>query len=126
MTTKFKNISLGGWNVRGLNDDRKCEVVRDYLSSNSFDILFLQETKLHDTTSYKRSIFLPANLDEFEHVDAIGTAGGILTAWNSKNWKISAKIAKKRTLTVHFLSVTSDFQFWATNVYGPTADAERD
>jgi hypothetical protein len=34
-------------------------------------------------------------MDEFEHVDAVGTAGGILIAWNSAlfvAWKFQLKI----------------------------------
>jgi exonuclease III len=126
MTTSFKNFSLGDWNVRGLNDDKKCELVRDSLSSNMFDVIFLQETKLQSISHFKKNSFLPTTHDNFEHIDAIGTAGGILTAWNSKNFKCCNTIVKSRSLTVHLHSEISEFHLWATNVYGPTADSERD
>jgi exonuclease III len=82
MTSNFKNFSLGNWNVRGLNDEKKCELVRDSLSSHLFDVIFLQETKLSDLNSFKKASFLPAIHDQFQHVDASGTAGGILISWS--------------------------------------------
>jgi exonuclease III len=124
--TGFKNFILGDWNVRGLNDDNKCELIRDSLTSNAFDVIFLQETKLQTISSFKRNSFLPASHDSFEHIEALGTAGGILTSWNSRDFKCCNTIAKNRSLTVHLQSENSEFHFWATNVYGPTVEAEKD
>lgn len=124
--TSFKNLSLGCWNVRGLNDDKKCELVRDSLSSNAFDVIFLQETKLQAISSFKKNSFLPTLHDYFEHVEALGTVGGILTSWNSRDFKCCYTVATSKLLTVHLQSEISDFHFWATNVYGPTVDSERD
>jgi exonuclease III len=124
--TSFKNLALGNWNVRGLNDDNKCELVRDSLSSNAFDVIFLQETKLQAISTFKKNSFLPTRHDCFEHVEALGTAGGILTSWNSRDFKCCYAVTNNRSLTVHLHSEISDFHFWATNVYGPTVDSERD
>jgi exonuclease III len=91
-----------------------------------FDVIFLQETKLSDLNSFKKASFLPAIHDQVQHIDASGTAGGILISWNSKNLKLSHSIRKNRSITVHLQSQSSEFHLWATNVYGPTTDSDRD
>jgi hypothetical protein len=67
------------------------------MASNAYDVIFLQETILQAISSFKKkSAFLPAMHDKFEHVDAIGTARGILTSWNSEKFTSCSSIAKKQ------------------------------
>jgi len=77
-----RNSSLS-WNVRGLGRPTKRHLVKDFIFSSRADIVCLQESKLQDLhISTWRSIG-GSNLKNFEFLPALGTAGGIIIAWNS-------------------------------------------
>jgi hypothetical protein len=70
------------WNVRGLGDPLKCDIVKDSLHSNFPGIVLLQETKLANVDIVKSASFLPDALNTFISLDASGASRGLLTAWN--------------------------------------------
>ena len=85
MNASTISYCLLSWNVRGLGDDGKCKIVRDTLSARNVTIACIQETKLRSVSSpAKARNFLPPNLSNFHCVDAAGTRGGILTAWDDR------------------------------------------
>jgi exonuclease III len=47
------------WNVRGLGDNRKYDIIKNSLSRNHFDLILLQETKLSHIDQFKSATFLP-------------------------------------------------------------------
>ena len=53
-------------------------------------------------------------------VDAGGTRGGILTAWDVHALSLKGFIARKHTLTTVLVSTVTDISFTVTNVYGLT------
>lgn len=126
MSKKFSSIRLCCWNDRGLGDEHKCELIRDTVASQKFDVIFVQETKRNSLSDFKKSSFLPRHLLSSVHLDALGSAGGVLVAWNSNLFSCSASVVKRRSVTVHLVLATSNFQFYATNVYGPTSATERE
>ena len=78
---KLKMVS---WNVQGLNDSRKCLVVRNLLREWNYDVVCLQETKL--AGMYKQ---LVCNLWSCPYVDwvtldADWTTGGVLMMWDRR------------------------------------------
>lgn len=70
-----KMISLLFWDVRGLDQDDKCEDVLMELINASPSIVRLQETKLSSLSLSKARSFLPSRL--FAHItkDADGASG---------------------------------------------------
>ena len=42
----FMNLKILSWNVRGLNDRRKCSIVKNLLRDWKRDVICFQETKL--------------------------------------------------------------------------------
>ena len=84
MNASTTAYGLLSWNVRGLGDDDKCKIVRDTLSARNITIACNQETKLRSASPAKARNFLPPNLSNFHCVDAAGTRGGILTAWDDR------------------------------------------
>ncbi len=70
------------WNVRGLNGSDKCAAVKAFLRSSKCGVICLQETKLAHTSRDKFFTFCGFHLRDFRSLDATGTRGGILTAWN--------------------------------------------
>ncbi len=70
------------WNVRGLNDSAKCCLVKSFIRNSKCYVICLQETKLAATSSAKFFTFCGYQLLEFRTLNAEGTRGGLLTAWN--------------------------------------------
>jgi len=106
-------------NVRGLGQTDKCDVVRDNVAKNHPQIACLQETKLMDLDARAVRAFLPSALDDYRFTPAVGSRGGILTAWNYSAFTRSNYWSTAYTLTVTLQSTTSDLSFNLTNIYGP-------
>ncbi len=70
------------WNIRGLCDPAKCAAAKSFIKNAKCSVLCLQETKLASTSRSKFYTFCGFHLHEFRTLDAIGTRGGLLTAWN--------------------------------------------
>ncbi|CAO2185858.1 unnamed protein product [Urochloa humidicola] len=120
MNANVIRYALLSWNVRGLGDSDKYKTVRDTLATSRADIVCLQESKLSHTPDTKARAFLPPNLKDYHCVDAIGSCGGIITAWNNTVLTMSSFIARQRSLTIFFHSTTADSAFAITNVYAPS------
>lgn len=50
-TNKTKDWKVLCWNIRGLNADKKWNVVRSKINETQCDIIFLQETKRENIDS---------------------------------------------------------------------------
>jgi len=66
------------WGKSAVVDDVLVELIASRPS-----VAALQETKLSSSSPMKRGTFLPACLKNCVSHDAIGFAGGILTAWDA-------------------------------------------
>jgi hypothetical protein len=107
--------------VRGLGDPGKRDVVRDTLTDARFFVFFLQETKLHDVDQSAARAFLPpSHAATFHTVDADGTRGGLLTAWDSNIFVLSTFITRRHSLTTVLAAAASNLSITVTNVYGPS------
>ena len=115
-----RSIKVCSWNVRGLNDPVKCGNVLSELLSANPDIVLLQETKLHSIPPLKLRSFLPRRLDSFLYNPAVGTAGGILTAWCTSVLLSNSASSSTHTLTSHLVSTASNTPMAVTNVYAPS------
>lgn len=62
MSSNGKKFHVLSWNTRGLGNYDKCIVVRDAIKAAAPSVACLQETKLHDISSFKAKTFLPPNL----------------------------------------------------------------
>jgi hypothetical protein len=83
MGSSFQTFKIMLWNVRGIGDLDKCDVVRDAIMTAAPSIVCLQETKLQDVTEFSAKRFLPPSLDSLHFISATNSRGGILVAWSS-------------------------------------------
>ncbi|CAN6218601.1 unnamed protein product [Urochloa humidicola] len=121
MSSSSKVFSVVSWNVRGLGDSDKCDVVKDALSTASPSIICVQETKLHSVTPQKARSFLPvSHATSLHSLSANGSRGGVLTAWNASSFSLTSFITRKHTLTTVLTSTTSNHILTITNVYAPS------
>ncbi|KAG2588484.1 hypothetical protein PVAP13_5NG346681, partial [Panicum virgatum] len=115
------NFTVVSWNVRGLGDSDKCNVVRDAFTTVNPTVICIQETKLHDITTSKAHSFLPpSHVNSYHFIGAAGSRGGILTTWNSNALRMDSYITRRHTLTVVLSSTSSDHRLTITNVYAPS------
>jgi exonuclease III len=110
---------LESWNVRGLGDHDKCVSISADISSAKPNILALQETKLDHIASSKASSFLPSSLRDFHAVDADGSSGGLLTAWDANLFVCSASTSSRHLLSLDLSLTVVNSSFRFTNVYAP-------
>jgi len=121
MSNGFKNFHIVSWNVRGLDDQDKCAVVKDAVVSTAPAVICLQETKLRDVNRFKAHSFLPPHFtNTIQYVNAAGSRGGILTAWNTNTFTLDTFISRRHTLTTVLSSTASEQCFSITNVYAPS------
>nr|CAD1838381.1 unnamed protein product [Ananas comosus var. bracteatus] len=113
------------WNVRGLNDQNKCSVVRSFIRFSKVSVVCLQETKLSSTSLDKFRSFCGFHLQEFRTLDAAGTRGGLLTAWNSYLFDCAQHWNGSHTLNVLLQRKADGTFFLITNVYGPTGNSPK-
>ncbi|XP_071684919.1 uncharacterized protein [Lolium perenne] len=62
---------------------------------------------------------LPQNLSSYETLDAIGSSGGIFTAWDPHQFSLTAVRRDRFSLSTSLQSFLSDLALVVTNVYAP-------
>ncbi len=100
-------------------------LVKAFFRYSKCSVVCLQETKLAFTPLSKFSSFCGFHLQEFRAVNAAGTKGGILTAWNSSLFEFVREWAGLFSLTVVLKRRIDGTIFSITNVYGPTCQSLR-
>lgn len=119
MNRNHLDFGLLFWNVRGLGDSDKCDLVRNAISDANPHVACLQESKLGSLDGNKAKSFLPPNLTDFSTLLAASSRGSIVTAWNPAFLSGSSLSSGLYSLTTHFSSTTSEHAFTLTNVYAP-------
>jgi exonuclease III len=115
----YLNFMIGSWNIRGLGDSDKCDIVRANLLSAKPSIICLQESKLGAISSAKASSFLPLPLRAFDSVDSVGASGGLVFAWDPNLFTLLGSVASRHALSVDLAFMNNGMSFWFTNVYAP-------
>lgn len=83
MNFKFP-LRILNWNVRGLGNEQKCDVIKDLVNDANPDILAYQETKWNECTIFRMRQVCPSKIKHYASLDANGTKGGILLAWSTR------------------------------------------
>ncbi len=121
----FMKLRILSWNVRGLNDPRKREVVKNLLRYWKGDVVSLQETKLAAVDlKIIRSIWGNMYVG-WEVLNAVNTAGGILLMWDKRALeKIDCYIGAF-TVSCHWKSLDDGYIWTGSSVYGPNLEGVR-
>jgi hypothetical protein len=82
MSNLNRNRSVLLWNVRGMNDSRKWNAIRNKIEESSCVAFFLQETKRAAFDIGYLKHFCPRRFNQFAFSPSDGASGGLLTAWN--------------------------------------------
>ena len=118
-------IDILSWNVCGINDQARKDVVHALLAQTTCYIACIQETKLdfidHQTTGYIGGF----KLRSFAHCPAIGTRGGLLLLWDEDYVDISNIHIRTHLISADVIIRACGTTFSLTNVYGPSTDVEK-
>jgi len=103
---------LLSWNVRGLNDSHKRDVIKSFLREWRCDLICLQETKLEVVSlSVIRSLW--GNFSAgFDFLKAEGASGGIIVMWDKNIFNLVSSSQWVFSLTCFFQMVDGGFT-WA-------------
>ncbi|KAG2573863.1 hypothetical protein PVAP13_7KG284000 [Panicum virgatum] len=120
-----KSLSFFSWNVRGLGQSCRCDDVLAELISSRPSVAAIQETKLSCLSPLKRRTFLPARLKNCVTLDAVGSTGGVLTAWDASICSVDSVTKLSYTLTTSFAVLADGSTFTFSNVYAPTLHEDK-
>ncbi|XP_078181452.1 uncharacterized protein LOC144575215 [Carex rostrata] len=115
-------LRILNWNVRGLGDAQKCDVIKDIVIDANPDLITYQETKWSECSIFRVRQVCPAKFNQFEVLNAEGTKGGILLAWSSKFTLLDSYVFN---FTVSATLKINNFKFMFTAVYGPQEDRRK-
>ncbi|XP_070017179.1 uncharacterized protein [Nicotiana sylvestris] len=119
---KIKVIS---WNVRGLNDKKKREIIKSQVQNWRADIICMQETKVEGDIKEIVNQIWGGRWVSYASLKASGTRGGILLLWDCRVWKGEMLQTGAYTLTCKFKALLQNFQCHITGVYAPNCKIER-
>lgn len=117
--------SILSWNIRGINSQQKWDPVRNKILESGVAFVCLQETKRSSFDSSYISKFSPRHLNKFAFSPSTGASRGILVLWNGSLFNGEIIQINSFAYTMKFKSSVSGAIFHLTNVYGPSAPAEK-
>lgn len=112
-------MKILSWHVRGLGRPSKRNFVKDIILSSQANIVCIQESKLQDlNNSTLRSIGGPC-LDTFDFLQFLGTAKGIIMAWDSTQVIGNLIYKGSFSITIRFTNRENNLDWACTIVYRP-------
>lgn len=120
------DLSVLCWNVRGLNDGAHRELVRQTAASARPSVLCLQETKIGSMSQTIALDTLGQSLSKFVTLDAQGTRGGILLAWDEDLVSVLDVQCKVFMILAVVTMLLSNVTFLLTTCYGPADDRRKE
>lgn len=121
------NILLLNWNVRGLNNTSRRDVVRDMVKSTRATAVCLQETKLQVIDdAVIRETLGQQFVENYSYMPANGTRGGILIALSQNKFRLISSTCTNNTITVRLQELDDGNEWRLTSVYGPQGDHEKE
>jgi len=118
----FRSLS---WNVRGINDLRRRDVLKSFLRNWKCDLICLQETKLEDVSlSVIHSLWGHYSVG-FTFLKAMGASRGIIVMWDKSTFNLVSSSQEEFSITCIFQTVEGGFTWPFTEVYGPQARVDK-
>ena len=119
MNTTNHNIVV--WNPRGLNAAIRGTIVRSVVDDAVASVVCLVESKLANVDTFAVMRVLGPRFDSFVALPAVGTAGGIVVAWQSDRVSVTRSQVDSFSVTIT-LAFEGGEPWSLTTVYGPTQE----
>lgn len=108
--------------MRGLNDKNKRKLIKQEIQKESPQLVCLQETKWSSDNSFHIKETMGSKLSQFQTLKAIGTAGGVIIAWDESCFEMIDTKVGRYCLTIDFHLKLDSTVFRYTGVYGPSTN----
>lgn len=120
-----RSLNILCWNVRGLNDPDKWDLVYNKIEESACSIFYFQETKKESCDLAFLHKFAPKRFDCFEFCPSEGASGGIIVGWMSRMFTCVTIDIQIFAIRLEITS-THDHSSWhLITVYGPTREPDR-
>ncbi|KAF9671755.1 hypothetical protein SADUNF_Sadunf12G0081300 [Salix dunnii] len=118
-------LSIGSWNIRGINHPNKQKTVREWTTKNKLDIIGLLEVKI--ASSNLPSVIEGLSLDNWGHLsnDDGMNPSRILVSWNKATCNLSSIHSSPQWLTCEVSSISNSYPFRITFIYGQNTPTRR-
>ena len=111
----MKSIS---WNIRGLNNPHKQDIIKNMIRNNKSNIVLIQETKM---LKDKVEGLLVLRRGRIIGNDSNGSSGGMKIYWNDRSI-VGKPISQNRNIMNIRFTNSKDGLYWVlTNVYAPNS-----
>ncbi|KAE8661369.1 putative ATP binding protein [Hibiscus syriacus] len=118
----YKNV----YARRGLGRRVKARAIRRFVEEKKPTILFLQESKLEVASPLLVRKMGGKILTGAVVVPAVGSAGGLITLWNQKDFVVKEEVIHNRFVALKGLMEGDPGICCFINVYGPSVDADKE
>jgi hypothetical protein len=115
------NHNIVVWNPRGVNAPNRGTVVKTVVDDVDASIVCMVESKLAVVDRFTVMGVLGQRFDGFVALQAVGTAGGIIVAWQSSRVQVTHSQVDVFSVTIT-LQLDGGEPWSLTTVYGPTQD----
>lgn len=92
-------MNIISWNIRGLNNPHKKDMLKNIIRDNKLDIMLLQETKMQKDKVESLFFFSSGKILSG---DADGSSSGMAVIWNDKNIHGELLSQNKNMINVNF------------------------
>ena len=106
------------WNVKGINDLRKRDVLKSFLRDWKCDLVCLQETKIEVSCSVVRSLWGNYSVD-FAFLKTDSASRGIIVMWDKSTFNFVSSSQGDFSITCIFQMVDGGFPWAFSGVYHP-------
>ena len=120
------NLKMLSWNVRGLNNPHKRDVVKNLLQEWKCDIVCVQESKLDSTSSSLVKSLWGSHFVDWGALDAIDIAGGVILMWDRRVFERVDSVVGSFPISIVLKGVSDGFEWICSGVYGLTNGSLRD
>lgn len=111
-------MKIISWNIRGLNNPHKHDILKNMIRDNRIDILVIQETKMLKVKVEGLPIF---RVGKIIGNDSKGASGGMAIFWINR-WIQGDLISQNiNMMIVRFTNSKDGFIWVLTNVYAPNS-----
>lgn len=109
-------MKIISWNIRGLNNPHKHDIIRNMIRDSNPDIFLIQETKMSREKVESLKFFKNGNISGGS---SEGASGGIATIWNLNTVKGQIIIQESNFSCIKFEHLKDGSSWVLTNIYAP-------
>lgn len=113
-------MKILSWNIRGLNNPHKHDLLANMVRDNQSDIILIQETKMSAKKVFKiKNMFFKDC--GCQVVDSDGASSGVETFWNPKMVVRTKLFSFENHVASSFLCFRENFSWVLSNIYAPNS-----